>query len=563
MRKLLLTLVPFWSLTAPGQSWQWSQQLGGSGNEYVSLAGTDQSSDVYAFGWFAGSDTQQQYDSCFFDGDTLAGRWDSFLAKYNLDGTLAWARAFDCPSGGVFILSAKVDTLQQRIYVVGAYTEFLSMDTVQLTTPYAGAFISIWNYDGHCLKARNLATNPPNPLDATCTADAVAVDGSGRILVGGRTFPNIATLVGGEAFPGGAYMVQLDQSLEVEWVTVLSEYHDFNAALAPKDVVIIGDRAFVHTDVYLGAEDDTLHVGNFELTGQSGRGFGLVEISVSDGTMEPLYFGGFPYTIFPFAQRMTMASDGTMLLVGNYEGAVSLWSTTIEAPVGQRHAFVARFDTAAVLSELRTFEASTEVSLQGIHAVGLDSYLLVGRLTGTGSWDGFSFNTGSSYDFFTSQHMSNGDCSGLMTFQGASGTGVVPSASGVFVSAVFGSPIAPNPTINIGSETHITNGLGDGIVAKLDQVVSVPQPYMLHEDDLEIYANPNRGSFRLRLPTAFNTERELQLRIYDGTGRLVKEHLLVLDEERPRMDVWDVGPGFYMITVSNGKRTYSGNMVVE
>ncbi|MBK8498628.1 MAG: T9SS type A sorting domain-containing protein [Flavobacteriales bacterium] len=58
-------------------------------------------------------------------------------------------------------------------------------------------------------------------------------------------------------------------------------------------------------------------------------------------------------------------------------------------------------------------------------------------------------------------------------------------------------------------------------------------------------------------------EAQLQLRIYDGTGRMVSEQQLLMDEERPRLDVWDVSPGFYMVTLSNGKRIYSGNMVVE
>jgi hypothetical protein len=68
---------------------------------------------------------------------------------------------------------------------------------------------------------------------------------------------------------------------------------------------------------------------------------------------------------------------------------------------------------------------------------------------------------------------------------------------------------------------------------------------------------------KCRLPSALANEPQLQLRIYDGTGHLVIEQQLVMDEERPRMDVWDVAPGFYMVAVSNGKRTYSGNMVVE
>lgn len=83
------------------------------------------------------------------------------------------------------------------------------------------------------------------------------------------------------------------------------------------------------------------------------------------------------------------------------------------------------------------------------------------------------------------------------------------------------------------------------------------------ESGLQIYANPNNGSFRLVLPEAIANAAQLQLRIYDSTGQLVKEQTLGREEQRPRMDVFDVGAGLYVVTVSDGQRTYSGTMVVE
>lgn len=88
-------------------------------------------------------------------------------------------------------------------------------------------------------------------------------------------------------------------------------------------------------------------------------------------------------------------------------------------------------------------------------------------------------------------------------------------------------------------------------------------PKSAGDDRLLIYANPNQGSFRLVLPEALRYAPKLVLRVYDATGRHLHEQVLERHEERPKVDVWNVSPGFYMVTVSDGKRTYSGNMVVE
>ncbi|MBK9763518.1 MAG: T9SS type A sorting domain-containing protein [Flavobacteriales bacterium] len=83
------------------------------------------------------------------------------------------------------------------------------------------------------------------------------------------------------------------------------------------------------------------------------------------------------------------------------------------------------------------------------------------------------------------------------------------------------------------------------------------------DEQLVIYANPNQGTFRIKVPDAFLHRSGLQLKVIDSAGRIVHDQTLNLQGESPRMDLFDVSPGYYLVTLGNSERTYSGHMVVE
>jgi hypothetical protein len=82
-------------------------------------------------------------------------------------------------------------------------------------------------------------------------------------------------------------------------------------------------------------------------------------------------------------------------------------------------------------------------------------------------------------------------------------------------------------------------------------------------NSIVIYANPNKGSFRVIVPEDFINEKSLLLNIYDNTGKLIKNQYLQITDDRPSVDIYGVKPGQYSITVSNGKKIYYGKMIVE
>lgn len=67
---------------------RWSKQFGGSGSDNTFDLTTDASGNIYLSGWYSGS--------VDFGGIPLrsAGQTDMFVAKFNTDGGLLWARSF-------------------------------------------------------------------------------------------------------------------------------------------------------------------------------------------------------------------------------------------------------------------------------------------------------------------------------------------------------------------------------------------------------------------------------------------------------------------------------------
>jgi hypothetical protein len=65
------------------------------------------------------------------------------------------------------------------------------------------------------------------------------------------------------------------------------------------------------------------------------------------------------------------------------------------------------------------------------------------------------------------------------------------------------------------------------------------------------------------IPDDLNHEKNLVLTIFDNKGRVIRRESLNFNDETPRIDILGAEQGVYPITLSNGKTTYRGKLVVE
>lgn len=567
MRSISVAIFFFVILATGAQSWQWSDQIGGPGYDVALIAGADANSAIYLYGNYARIAGGVGHSDLYIGEDTLHGSNDAFLAKYSSNGSLVWARNCSSPNGSLSINDAFLDTIEQRLYVVGAYTWSCTLDTCSLTTPFGGAFLSQWTLDGHCLWARNVATNILNLEDYTCNASAVTVDQEGRILIGGNMAPYGPTVMENQPFPPGTYMAAYEASGDTIWTRILAANEGTTPILRPLAMRTWGGHLFAYNQMVFVGSTDTLTVDTVELISAQGSGYALFRMDPANGDLDWIRVDGMPYApTYPLIpRRLGIDASGLIRVVGAW-GTMAIFDTdTLSSTDELTRGFLSSYNADGVRLSTRSFESTEGTGFLGIDVHPDGTFTAIGFIQGEATWDQTNIAANNTMDLVVSEHMSSGQCMAAMNVGPAYGTSVLSIPGGLYMTGIF----PPNPSsppfapITIGNDTYDSHGWEDIIVAKHELLTSTPQPMVVQDDGLQIYANPNRGSFRLRLPTALANAPELLLRIYNSSGQLVREQQLDMSEERPRMDVWDVGPGLYNVTVTNGRRTYSGSMVVE
>ena len=560
--RALITLVTL--LIAPlvcAQTWHWARQLGGPGPDYGRMGALDSDGNTYVFGSYANPVGPTWFSDFYIADDTLLGSNEAYLAKHAPDGALLWARTISS-LGDAHIGGFALDSLSGDFYITGSYVVNCVLDTCTLATASGGAFLAKWNSDGHCLWARTIATSGYTEFGGVSPV-AIATDGEGKLFVSMRTDRFASTTVGTTAMPSGSLLAKYDSDGEEIWVKPFALYSGNLKWIFLNTLRYHGGRVIGHGPASIQEEGDTSVVDTIRIIGRQGiGGYALASIDPETGIAEWFRLDGFP-TGGTGVESMDMDADGSIYCVGVYRGMAVYDEDTLTSTTAYAKAFISKYLPTGQRLFTRSFEGTDAFAFNAVDVDDDGNMATIGSLRGEIQINNTIYNAVTNTDMFVAMHDSAGNPLGLIHSGLGVGYGVRLGQGDLVVCGYFPGGGIPTGSITLGNETFQSHGYDDVFLAKHDLLTSIPQPMAPEGDRLEIYANPNRGSFRLRLPSALANERQLQLRIYDGTGHLVIEQQLQLDEERPRMDVWDVAPGFYMVTVSNGKRTYSGNMVVE
>lgn len=164
---------------------QWVKQAGGTGNDYGWGVATDANGYVYITGYISGTAT--------FGPHTLIsqGSTDLFLAKYDSNGTLQWAKR-DGGTGNEYAYDMATDG-NGNMYIVGYFTGTATFGTTNLTS--AGnedVFVVKYNSDGITQWAQR-----GGGTGSDITYD-IATDSNGNTYITG-SFLNTATFSGGSS----------------------------------------------------------------------------------------------------------------------------------------------------------------------------------------------------------------------------------------------------------------------------------------------------------------------------------------------------------------------------
>ncbi len=560
MRTLHLIVLLTTTLFVQAQGWQWSKHIGGPGFDGAQIGGVDNEGSVYIHGYYGMPTPFGQSPGCYFENDTLEGTENSFIVKYSSNGDLVWLKGCLATSGSVGFGAFAIDTLNGFFYAVGSLVGVVSMDTVTITSSQYIGFISKWTLDGACLWVKPVSTSP-----ISTTVFALTIDPQGQLMLAGVTAEYLTTQVGNEVLAPGSFLARCDTDGNMLWAKQLMAYGMQQRNYTIYSLRNIGQDVVGYGQAYMYSEEDTIRVDDEYFTGGTGSAIGLVRLSTSTGQAQWLRVEGYPGNGvgLSLSQRMVVDQAERIVVAGSWNDMAIFGGDTLLSNNTQTNGCIVRYDGQGSKDLLLDYRA-VEPGYVGFSALDINED---GALIMSGSVAG-EFASGTCWATSTIgwssvviRMDSTGTCQDMLIGWTGHANSVAIAGQSIYMTGWF-PDYGPTGTSTIGNNTYTTHGWKDILLAKHDLPTSIA-PKSAGDDRLLIYANPNQGSFRLLLPEALRYAPKLVLRVYDATGRHLHEQLLERHEERPKVDVRNVSPGFYMVTVSDGKRTYSGNMVVE
>ncbi len=165
---------------------------------------------------------------------------------------------------------------------------------------------------------------------------------------------------------------------------------------------------------------------------------------------------------------------------------------------------------------------------------------------------------GNFYNSFVARFDSSGNCIGAIRADNVQANEMeVDNNSNVYLTGGFSN------TAHFGNITLTTNNSSDIFLANLNAITGMGEGERVIKDQLIIYANPNKGSFRVQLPDVLTDLRGSVLTVYDLQGKEIARFDLTNMEENPQLEINNATSGFYTVRLVKDNKVFTGKLVVE
>lgn len=416
--------------TAPAN---WPRTAGGSEADASGSIAVDASGNVFVTGTVRGNVN-------FGLTELVANSNDIFLAKYNSTGDLLWVKL----AGGVGddASAAVVLDASNNAYLVGSFRNTATFDTISLVS--AGSddgFIAKYSSSGNAIWAKSFGSSSQD------VANALAMDGTGNLLVGGfhsgtTNFSGTSTSIttngnsdlliakynpsgtlvwakgGGSPGYDFAFGIGADQNNNVyacgeikgtaSFGTVNSTYSGsadailvkFDASGNPQYANAYGSTGddkgmFLDIDangnVYMvGAFSNTVAFGSTSLISAGITDGYLVKITGANGTVQWVkQQGGASQDI---TSGVDLGTNGEVFITGSFGGLANFDAQTLTS-LGNLDIFVAIYSNTGILNVARRFGGPLDDAARGIFAIIPNNTYISGYFNTTASFGGFDVNT--------------------------------------------------------------------------------------------------------------------------------------------------------------------------
>ena len=535
-QSLFITIAVLFCHFSYSQNWQWAKQVGGPELDRGGIR-LDSDDNIYCSGSF--------HNECYFETDTLRSRGfnDLFLAKYNATGEELWTRSFggDNPanldeSGGI----EKIDNVNMCIYYAGEFFYEMNIDG-HLITSKGGMdlFLAKFDFNGNCLWLHSAGSNFDEYLSS------MAFDSSGNVYWAGDLANNGSFATNN--LNKGTFLSKIDINGNIIWARNEITGGDVS------DLKIFNNSLFI-----IGvAFNDTTRIDTQDLISQHGGGMILAQLDLNGNYIKAKKYDS---RLAVILQSFEIDENNNIYAAGEFIDSLFINGDTLTNS-GRPDFIFAKFDSSFNIiwykQSFATGPAGSNIGSMKMDSQG--NIYVCGLFSGNATFGSFSINSSVSSDMFVALYTPNGDCIGVNHF-GEAGSGLVniDSNGDLFVSGYFFN------TINVGSSTLTSYGGSlDIFFAKSAPITNVSENERSIINILKIYANPNNGICNVTIPNEFKHEKKLLLSIFNQNGKLMQQTYVLINSNDIRINLEEEAKGIYDISLSNGKRNYSGKIVFE
>lgn len=542
MRFYTLIIILFLTalLKAQVPNWQWAKSHGNMAAENISGLAVNSIGESYACGYY--------FSSNFTLGTTTLtnnGNYDSYVAKFDVNGNPLWAKSF----GGGFddnATSIAIDA-SGNSYVVGNFiSATMVCGTTTLTnSAFGDMFIVKLDVNGNFVWAKNFGDG------GNTSASSVDVDAGGNVLIAG--YYNSATLTMGTSTLNtygndDAYVAKLDANGNVLWAQSFGD----NLAEHANGITTDPSGNSYITGFY---KSSNLTVGTTTLNNVSpaSADIFLIKLDNAGNVLSSATFGDM---LDEVGTGITRDVSGDIILTGYYFSPSLTIGTSTLSNYGSRDVLVVKTNSNCVAQWAQGGGGNNDDYGYGI---GVDA---VGRIYVNGHNHSFlaSFGTqtlsfGGVGDAFLVAYSPTGTALWADGVGGGADDGwnalALDGAGNIYCGGYFSST-----SVSLGATNLNCNGSGDLLLAKMLNTTGF-EIIAKNEDDFVMYPNPSSGIVNFRLLS----DEGFDLEVYDAQGKSLFS--LSHQPNGLALDFSNYPKGIYLVRMTKGELVLTKKLIIN
>jgi hypothetical protein len=251
-------------------------------------------------------------------------------------------------------------------------------------------------------------------------------------------------------------------------------------------------------------------------------------------------------------------NNGNSYAAGLIDSETHFGDTSLSS-LNENDLFVIKYDETGERIWLRASSSNGIVKYRNLFTDPAGNTVITGKFSNTVMFGDYTLVATNAEDGFVVKYDSSGICVGAKAIGNAGGSLVpaIDNEGSILVSGGFQN------VSNFDGITLTSSGLSDVFVAKIDLKTAVPELRVDGSNELFIYANPNEGKCTIDVPDDFLYENNLVLRIFDTSGKLIRQSPLVMNQGKIQLSLEQEAKGVYTATLSNSQKSYHGRIVFE